>query len=210
MITIRQIERLFDAHQFPRLARELLENRPECPRFDQGAPHPIESTPWARVVPVAAMGMIRLDELSQGSHPFYRRLLNVVLTSQEKDGGWGDPLTTSLCLRALLGNNGQGNSIHGGLAYLAALQKTEGIWPKEPIRRMPADAFISAFILHQLGEFSAFRNAIRFEDAVLWFATHAKDLDEETRRLWTHAKTRCRIMTHHLNPTLWSPKRPAA
>jgi hypothetical protein len=227
MITIRQIERLFVNQQFRQLYRELMANRPETPRmsYQTGtAPSDCPKLPkiaqfssvcelgltLARVVPVAALGMIRMDELSQGSHPFYRRLLNVVLTSQQKDGGWGDPLTTALCLRALLGSNGEGNSIHGGLGYLATLQKTEGIWPKEPIRRLPADAFVSAFILHQLGEFAAFRNCVRFEDAILWFATHVKNLDEETQRLWSHARTRCRVNSNHTTTTLWSPKRPAA
>ncbi len=234
MITIRQIERRFDNQQFRRLYHELMDNRPETPRVPAAPPSqfihmdiprsdfpkpprtshsstfdPLETT-LASVIPIAAMGMIRMDELCQGSHPFYRRLLNVVLTSQQKDGGWGDPIATALCLRALLGNNGQGNSIHGGLAYLAGLQKTEGIWPQEPIRRLTADAFVSAFILHQLGEFAAFRNCVRFQDAVLWFATHAKNLDEETQRLWQHARTRCRVNSNHTTMTLWSPKRPAA
>jgi hypothetical protein len=164
----------------------------------------------ARVVPVAALAMIRLDELSQAHHPFYRRLLNVILTSQQPDGGWGDPLTTALCVRALIaGGAGSGAAVNGGLGYLAALQKTEGAWPNEPIRRLPADGFTTAFILHQLGEFEPFRSAVRFDDAVTWFTTHGKSLDEQTRRLWLHARTRCRLGTTYRPAPLFSP-RPAA
>ena len=199
MITIRQIERLFAAQQWGRLQRELMGNRPEASSAFDAA--------LARVVPVAAMGLIRMDELGQGHHPLYRRLLNVVLTSQETDGGWSDPLTTALCLRALLAGNGQGGAIHGGLTYLAALQKTEGIWPKEPIRRMPEDAMVSAFVLFELGEFAAFRSGVRFADAIAWFVSRAKELDAEAARLWMHARTRCRVpTTYRVMPTLFSPR----
>src|SRR4051812_10846813 len=105
MITIRQIERLFDAQQYRRLTAELLATRAEALAELQMA--------LARAVPVAALGIIRMDELSQAHHGLYRRLLNVVLTAQDKDGGWGEPLTTALCLRALLCGNGNGPAVHG-------------------------------------------------------------------------------------------------
>src|SRR5688572_3608149 len=128
MITIRQIERLFNDQQWPRLYGELMANRPEALSLHQ---HPSATAPrvaliaidvqkcsklshifktqdealaatLCRVVPISALAMIRLDELSQAHHPFYRRLLNVILTSQQSDGGWGDLLTTALCVRALI------------------------------------------------------------------------------------------------------------
>ena len=205
MITLRQVERFFDEHQFRRLYRELAAARPE-------ANFALEAT-LAQVVPVAALGAIRLDELSQSHTPLYRRFLNVVLTSQQLDGGWTDPMTTALCVRALLVGNGSGESAARGLTYLANLQKTEGIWPCEPIRRMPADASASAFILFQLADRESFRRAVRFEDALDWFAHHAKTLDVETRRIWTHAAARCRVPAEPSAPPshhLWSPARPAA
>ncbi len=53
MQTVRQIERLWTGHQFQRLFRELIANRPEADfKFDL-APGSILA---------AAMGMIRLDE----------------------------------------------------------------------------------------------------------------------------------------------------
>src|SRR5438874_2521767 len=118
MITIRHIERLFDAKQYLRLSHELMATRAE------GLAE-LEPT-LGRAVPLAALGVIRMDELSQAHHPLYRRFLNVILTSQEKDGGWGDPLTTAICLRALLCGNGNGPAVQGGLAYLAGLQREEG------------------------------------------------------------------------------------
>src|SRR5215216_2339424 len=118
MITLRQLERFFDQQQFRRLYQELIAGRPEANAgFD---------VVLSRIMPIAALGMIRLDELTQSHTPLYRRLLNVVLTSQQKDGGWGDPVITALCLRALLCGNGQGPSTACGFAYLSTLQKPEG------------------------------------------------------------------------------------
>ena len=90
-----------------------------------------------RAVPAAALSLIRLDELEQAHNPLSRKLLNVLLVGQELDGGWGDPLTTALCLRALLCGHGQGQAVQRALTYVATMQKAEGIWPKEPLRRMP-------------------------------------------------------------------------
>ena len=102
-------------------------------------------------------------------------------------------MTTALCVRALLCGGGQGAAVERGLHYLATLQKPEGIWPREPLRRMPADAFASAFILMQLGERDAFRRAVRFDDAIDFFTANAPAMDPDARRLWTHAAVRCRV-----------------
>jgi hypothetical protein len=256
MITIRQIERLFNDQQWGKLAHELTQNRPETPlsAWPMREAHPgmlehhrIKATDHVRqaacgfatrqrkfvspnfpnlphkiktssatlppsligVVPVAALAIIRLDELTQAAHPLYRRLLNVILTAQQKDGGWGDLLVTALCLRALIAGNGSGVAISAGLAYLCNLQKSEGAWPHDPIRRLPADGYTTAFILHQLGEFSLFRSAVRFDDAITWFSQHHPELDGETRRLWQHAAMRCRLATTHRPAPLFAP-RPAA
>src|SRR5438128_8171634 len=131
MITIRHIERLFSHHQHPRLYRELIAGRPEA---NLGLDDVL-----GRVVPIAALGMIRLDELSQSHTSMYRRLLNVVLTAQQPDGGWGDPMATAVALRSLLGSGGHGSAVERGLRYLADLQQEDGLWPLEGLRRMSAD-----------------------------------------------------------------------
>src|SRR4051812_12048140 len=127
MQTVRQIQRLWDAKQYPRLARELMAARPEASLRAEAE--------LARSNPVAAMGIIRLDELNQTHVKLCRQLLNNVLLGQESDGGWGDAMTTALCVRALRCCDGHGEAVERGLKYLASLQKSEGIWPKEPLRR---------------------------------------------------------------------------
>jgi hypothetical protein len=156
--------------------------------------------------------MIRLDELSQSNGPVYRRLLNVVLTSQQADGGWGDPMTTAMCIRALLCGGGDGSGVVRGLGYLASLQQPKGSWPREPLRRMPSDAFATVFILMQLGDRDSFRRAVRFDDTVAWMtqAGGAKQLDGETSRLWSHAALRCRAGAYRPVPALFATTRPAA
>ena len=185
MITIRQIERSWTARTYDKLFRELAAARPEAAfRFDHEQ---------GRATPAAAMAVIRLDELSQSYVPLYAKLVRAILASQETDGGWGDAMTTALCLRALLCSNGDGVAVDRGLTYLANLQKSEGVWPAVPLRRMPADAYVSAFVLLQLGDNARFREAVRFADAVAWFESHEGSLDPTARPLWDRAGHRCRV-----------------
>jgi hypothetical protein len=202
MVTLRHVERLFSEQKHSKLYRELIAGRPE-------ADSALEVV-LARTVPVAALGIIRLDELNQSQSPLYRRLLNVVLTAQQADGGWDDPIVSALCLRALICGHGQGAAIERGLTYLASLQQPQATWPREPLRRMPPDALATAFILLQLGEFSLFRDALRFDDAVDWCAHNAPALDPITHKLWSHAAVRCRAHRHSAAFTLWARDRSAA
>lgn len=185
MITVRQMERHWTRRQYEKLFDALVEHRPE-------ATFPFDLTD-GRAVPAAAMALIRLDELAQTHVPLYSVLLRAVLASQNvNDGGWGDPAVTTLCVRALMAGRGNGLAIELGLRYLADLQKAEGVWPNGPIRRLPADATVSAFVLYHLGDKPAFRAEIRLDDAVRWFEAHGSSLDSEARRWWGYAKARCR------------------
>ena len=176
MVTVRQLERLWQARQYDRMLRLFMETRPEASvRL---------VTHLARSIPTAAMAVIRLDELSQAHTPFCARMLRAVLAGQETDGGWGDPLSTAICLRALICSEGQGPAIDRALTYLANLQKSDGLWPREPLRRLPADPFVSAFILFHLADDDRFASAVRLDDALKWFRANHTNLDLETARLW--------------------------
>ncbi|HZZ44906.1 MAG TPA: hypothetical protein VFE58_18355 [Tepidisphaeraceae bacterium] len=195
MITIRQIERMWGGKQYERLFRDLIAARPEGTlraQMELGQP-----------MATAAMGVVRLYELSQEHTEIYRTLLKAVLAGQQADGGWGDPMTTALCVRSLLLGRGAGTAVQSGLEYLAGLQKAEGIWPKGPIRRMSEDAYASGFVLFQLAEFAEFRLAVRFFDAVNWFETNEDGLDGESRKLWDRASARCRLH-QRIEAGLWS------
>jgi hypothetical protein len=183
MTTVRQIERHWNAKEYRKLFRELIAPRPE------GA---LRLEIEVRAPLAAAIAVVRLDELSQSHVPLYGRLIRAILIAQEPDGGWGEPITTALCLRALLCGRGEGVAIDRGMEYLANLQKEEGTWPAQPLRRMPADPHGSAFVLGQLGDNPAFRSAVRVPAAVAWFEAHADELDEETQQLWERARVRCR------------------
>ena len=183
MMTTRQIERLWNAKSLNRLSAELLSGRQERAFQVEGLD---------RSVAVAALAMIRLDELSQGHVPLYGQLLRTLLQAQDSDGGFGDPAITALCLRALLLQQGQGSAIDSGLGYLAALQKEGGLWPAGPLRRMPEDPSTTLFILYELGEHPVFQSAVRFDDAVTWFDRHTAQLTAECRSLsrWASLRTR--------------------
>jgi hypothetical protein len=197
MQTVRQIERLWTARQYPRLFRELVANRPEA-SFD------IDLEP-AGSTAAAAMGIIRLHELDQSHVSLYSTLIRALVASQDKDGGWQDATLSALCLRALmLGRETAGAAIDRGLAYLAPLQRADGLWPKIPLRRMPGDACVSAFVLHQLGDEQRFRAAVRFDDAVDWFASNTSALDTSAKKLWDRASLRCRARRVREPMLMWS------
>jgi len=198
MTTVRHLEKLWKSKAHKRSIRELLTGRPEASlRLEQL----LGGSPLA----AAALTIIRLDELGQSHTNLAGRLLREILVAQESDGGWGNPLVTAVCLRALLASRGEGRSVARGMAYLAALQQPEGVWPAEPLRRMPADAFVSAFILLQLGREELFRRVARVTDAAAWLAANETRSDPEARRLWDHAKLRLRTRTEAPQPaSLWS------
>jgi hypothetical protein len=183
MHTVKQIQRLWEARKYQALLTDLAANRVESALRTE--------SPATVSIAAAAMGLIRLAELGQSHVALAQTLLRTLFATQETDGGWADPMLTSLCLRALMTGNGAGLAIERGLTYLANLQKSEGAWPAEPIRRMPADPRTSAFVLYQLASDDRFRAAIQFDDAITWFDSHHAALDIESRRLWDRATLRC-------------------
>jgi hypothetical protein len=186
MMTVRQIERLWNAKAYEKLAHHLLAARQEG-RFGL---EEVDRPSFA-----AALAIIRLDEFNQSYHPLYTTLVRALLAAQDRDGGWGDPPTTGICLRALLIGRGDGAAIERGLGYLATLQKDHGIWPAGPLRRMPEDPAASLFILYQLADNPRFRQAIRFADALNWFAENNSMLSSECQRLSAWASLRWRNAT---------------
>src|SRR5688500_8732509 len=176
MITIRQLERHWMIQQFDRMVRLFLEMRTESSvRL---------MCELSRAVPAAAMAVVRLDELSQSHNPFAQKMIRTIVASQEADGGWGEPLTTALCLKALLCCKGDGLAIQRAIDHLASLQRPEGLWPRVPLRRMPADPFVTAFILFHLADEERFTQAISIDEALAWFQANVENLDQETARLW--------------------------
>ena len=184
MITVRQIERLWSTRSYRKLSEELAAARAE-------GGFSIEATD--RPCFVAALSMVRLDELSQSHLPFYAKLLQAVLAAQDADGGWQDPACTAMCLRALLLGHGDGAAIERGFEYLARLQKDEGAWPIGPIRRMPAEASATLFILYELGDVPRFRQAVRFSDALGWFSAQLKSLGRACQEQWEWVGLKCRV-----------------
>jgi len=186
MITLRQLQRLWDAKEYRRIMARLLELRPE------GSPAAIAQL--TEGVAAAAMIVIRLDELNQPYTALCRNLIREILSAQQSDGGWIDAMSSALCLRALVCGHGQGPAIDRGLAYLANLQRPEGLWPKEPLRRMPGDPLVTVFVLYELFEDQRFAQMARIDLATRWFDLHRRELDTDTARLWKCVSMRPRAM----------------
>ena len=82
MITVRQLERLWQEKAYARMSALLLEMRPESSlRLAQEL---------ARPTALAALAIIRLDELAQSHSGFCSRMIRSLLAAQEMDGGFGD------------------------------------------------------------------------------------------------------------------------
>jgi hypothetical protein len=196
MMTVRHLERQWNAKHYTKLMAELLEARPEAWfTFDHQA---------SQTARVAGLALIRLEELDQAHVSLAAALRRTLLAMQESDGGWGDPAVSALCLRALLLGKGAGIAVDRGLAYLANLQQSDGIWPAVPIRRMPADAATSAFILSQLADEPRFAESVRLVDAFTWFARNRTSLDSITTRVWERMRTRCLPRLRNSGPVLFS------
>lgn len=194
MTTVRQIERQWSGKQFDRLLSDMLAGRPEATLAGR-----------LRLVPAAsAAAMIRLDELAQSHVPLYPRLVRMLVHTQDADGGWGDPMTTALCLRALLLDAGNGLSIERGLAYLANLQKSNGAWPLVPIRRTDADTTTTAWVLYQLADQPGFRSSARVEQALEWLDAQPAHIDRDLQSLVDRAKARCRLRPLTRQALIWS------
>ena len=182
MLTVRYIQKLWDARKYQQIFDVLIGPRVEAPAAGELA--------QVQTVSAAALCLIRLDELHQPHAPICSHLIRFLLARQEADGGWGDVAVTALCLRALSLQNGNGVAIERGMAYLANLQQADGIWPKIPIRRMPADALVSAFVMLQLADNEQFHLAVDFDSAFAWFESHRLLLDPAVQALWDHARLR--------------------
>lgn len=186
MLTVRHLEREWNAGAYGRLMRELLAARGESSLkllADLSKP-----------IPAAAMLMIRLDELGQAHAPVFSKLLRTVLAAQHADGGWTDPIITALVLRALRLGNGAGQAVDRGLGYLVALQKDDGLWPAEPLRRMASDAFASVWILFHLSADPAFRRQVQYDDALAALELLEPFMTFDAKRLWTRVNRRRPMM----------------
>jgi hypothetical protein len=198
MLTVRHIEKLWNARKYSQILGELI-----APRIEVAAGPELSQ---AESAAAAALSLIRFDELHQLHAPICSKLIRALLGLQEPDGGWGDVAVTALCLRALSLQNGHGIAIQRGIAYLANLQQPAGIWPRIPLRRMPADALVSAFVMLQLGDNEQFHLAVDFNAAYGWFETHRWTLDSASQALWDHARLRApaTITTRAVAEPSWS------
>lgn len=144
MLTIRQIDKLWQLKAYERLLDELCTGRAES----TGGIRQLIHGPIA----AAALVVIRMDELHQGHLPQVRNAIKYLLTQQSAQGGWGDAVTSVLCLRALARGAGSGAAVDGAVKFLSNLQKEDGEWPREPMNRFPGDPAVTAFVLLQLAE----------------------------------------------------------
>lgn len=144
MLTVKYMERLWNLRAYSRLIDELCTGRAEA----VGGIRQLINGPIA----AAALIVIRLHELLQSHQPFASKMIRFLVSSQASDGGFDDVVSTALVIRALSSDQGQGSVLDSAIHFLDLLQKEDGQWPREPLRRMPGDPAVTAFVLLQLIE----------------------------------------------------------
>ncbi|MBC7782382.1 MAG: hypothetical protein H7144_00970 [Burkholderiales bacterium] len=144
MLTVRQMNRLWEMSSFDRLIDELCAGRAESAG---GVRQLIVGR-----VSAAALAVIRLGELHQAHQPLAGKLVRFLVRVQESDGCFGDTAATALCVRALASSDGAGAALTSAVDFLEKLQRDDGEWPVESLRRMPGDPAVTAFVIRQLVE----------------------------------------------------------
>lgn len=144
MLTMKQAERFWNLKAYGRLIDELCPGRAEA----VGGIRQLINGPVA----AAALTVIRMHELLQSHHPFVGKMVRFLVASQASDGGLGDAVTTALAIRALATDRGTGQALESAIRFVDLLQRDDGEWPREPLRRMPGDPAVTAFVLLQLVE----------------------------------------------------------
>lgn len=144
MLTIKQAERFWGLKAYERLIDELCVGRAEA----VGGIRQLIHGPQA----AAALTVIRMHELLQSYQPFVTRMVRYLIENQQSDGGLTDPVTTALAMRALATDRGAGKALEAAIGFLGHIQRDDGEWPREPLKRMPGDPAVTAFVLLQLVE----------------------------------------------------------
>lgn len=144
MLTIRQVERLWNLKAYKRLIDELSAGRAEAVG---GIRQLLDGASAA-----AALTVIRMTELNQSYQPHVGKMVRFLLAAQDREGSFGDAVCTALAVRALATGRGAGAAMEAGLRYLDRLQRDDGEWPREPFRRFEGDPAVTAFVMLQLVE----------------------------------------------------------
>src|SRR5438132_8018355 len=99
MTTVRKLQKLWSEKAFERLWAHLVTARAEAC---------LDISELSISTAAAALGIIRLDELNQHHVPLYSELVLFLIRQQDADGGWVEPRSTALAVRALLAGTGNG------------------------------------------------------------------------------------------------------
>ncbi|MGF1634945.1 MAG: hypothetical protein ACFCVE_13915 [Phycisphaerae bacterium] len=203
MHTVRQLERFWRHQQYARLLAEVVAGRTDLGADFAG--RLVATLPGKSAA--AAVAAIRLTELCQQHTPLFKALTRHLLDAQQPDGSWGDVALTALCVHALAageaGDTPFPPAASAGIAFLARLQRDDGLWPAECNRRMPGDVVTTALVLAQLCRMPLDPHVVRLADAVAVLEAKQITFDPATRKLWQRIGPRCR-MKNAQAALLWS------
>jgi len=166
MLTHRHIERLWNQEDHRKLFAALAVGRAEFPAD-------VVAELAGRPLSTAALAVIRLAELNQTRCAVFPRLVNFLLASRDIDHIWGDVMTSAMVIRALRVVVSSGPVVDESCRALAALQKDDGSFPDQAVRRMTGDPLTTALVIALLGDDRTFADAISIDAALKWLARSA-------------------------------------
>jgi hypothetical protein len=166
MLTSKQIERLWQQHDFRKLVVMLTAGRAEFPAdvVAEFAEHPVAA---------ASLAIIRLNELHQARSPVVQRLIEFIIGQRDPDLLWGNLTLSCVAIRALLANSTTITQAQRSLAVMAPMQKEDGSFPAQPIRRLSGDPATTALVVALLGNDESFVAAVDINNALVWLSRYA-------------------------------------
>jgi hypothetical protein len=192
MLSVTQIQKLFNSRDHARMITSLADN-------GAALPLPLQAR-LTQPAATAGLGLRRLTELTYGPTSLSRDMIDALLESQLSDGSFPgqvdhDPLTTAAAaagLAATLREQKPGSNpdprtaqaLEHALASLAGMQDAEGLFRHSDDRTEQDRALTSAFVLFLLARLPGFRENCRFADLMTWFDERADRFDEDTAQLY--------------------------
>ncbi len=196
MLSVTQIQKLFNSRDHARMIASLADN-------GTALPLPLQAR-LTQHAAAAGLGLRRLTELTYGPTSLSRDMIDALLNAQLPDGSFPgpidhDPLTTAAAvsglaavLREQRAVSAQGpapdprmaQALDHAIAALAAAQDAQGLFRYSDDRTEQDRALTSAFVLFLLARLPEFRESCRFADLMTWFDEHADRLDEDTAQLY--------------------------
>jgi hypothetical protein len=187
VLTVNNIQKLFDAKAYGRLLNAVAGNGLELPRA-LGAR--LARVPAGAV----ALGLRRVVELTYHPTDLSGRMAQFLIATQDRDGSFErDPVVTAMAAAAwgrMLAEQPAGATPQivaakeHALGALALMQQDDGLFDTSADWTCADRALTGAFVFYTLADDEAFGKAVNIAALWRWFEQRHRTLERDTERLW--------------------------